>query len=389
MDSLFEGTRMIISQKKHMKECSRSEFINMQNHDGLTAIHYAAFRGNIAVLDYLIKLGGNPFIKDNDGHNVIHIAAQGDKVNVIHYFIKNFNFDVNDRDKKDSSALHWAAYLNKEISLTYLIAWGANVNAQDAEKNTPLHLAVLTSERVQETRCAKILLLKGAKRNLRNEKGETPRDVIQEGTMKNELQFILKEQSYCSCLMLKVPLTKIERNEKTAVFFIFLYLLVNAAVGLYIIPFTRNYRIEFAIAFGVMSGMLIFSFILAAVVNPGYIKRDPEIDFQELLDNTDAYNVCPDCKIIRTPRSRHCNICNKCVERFDHHCPYLNNCVGYRNHKFFLTFIVLLVLNMSLIVGTLIYILIIGPKNEDSWYFMTHTQPVYVFYAITGILFLI
>jgi ankyrin repeat protein len=144
---------MAVSQgRSSLQRISKMNFINLQNNDGLTAIHYAAFRGNIRVLEYLIKNGGNPFIKDNDGHNVIHIAAQGDKVNVIHYFIKNFNFDVNDRDNKESSALHWSAYLNKEIALTYLVAWGANVDAQDAEKNTPLHLAVLTSEKVQETR---------------------------------------------------------------------------------------------------------------------------------------------------------------------------------------------------------------------------------------------
>lgn len=133
-------------------EMTRMDFINKQNLDGLTAIHFAAFRGNIQIIDYLIQLGGNPFIKDNDGHNVIHIASQGDKVNVVYYFIKNFNFDVNDRDNKNSSALHWAAYLGKEIALTYLIAWGANVNAQDTENNTPLHLAVLTAEKIKESR---------------------------------------------------------------------------------------------------------------------------------------------------------------------------------------------------------------------------------------------
>lgn len=49
--------------------------------------------------------------------------------------------------------------------------------------------------------------------------------------------------------------------------------------------------------------------------------------------------MCPDCEVLRTPRSRHCAICNKCVERFDHHCPWINNCVGIHNHNAFLTFL--------------------------------------------------
>ena len=49
--------------------------------------------------------------------------------------------------------------------------------------------------------------------------------------------------------------------------------------------------------------------------------------------------MCPDCEVLRTPRSRHCAICNKCVERFDHHCPWINNCVGIHNHNSFLVFL--------------------------------------------------
>lgn len=155
IDKLFGDSESLAETnfKRKQIRVSKEEFINLQNNDGLTAIHYAAFRGNIKILKFLVEEHhGDPYIRDNDGHNVIHIAAQADKINVIHYFIKNFNFDVNDRDEKDSSALHWAAFLNKEIALTYLIAWGANVNAQDEENNTPLHLAVLTSENVKETR---------------------------------------------------------------------------------------------------------------------------------------------------------------------------------------------------------------------------------------------
>jgi hypothetical protein len=49
--------------------------------------------------------------------------------------------------------------------------------------------------------------------------------------------------------------------------------------------------------------------------------------------------LCPDCEVIRTKRSRHCSICNKCVERFDHHCPWINNCVGTKNHGSFMLFL--------------------------------------------------
>lgn len=53
----------------------------------------------------------------------------------------------------------------------------------------------------------------------------------------------------------------------------------------------------------------------------------------------DPIQLCPTCKIVKTPRSKHCNVCDRCVERLDHHCPWLNNCVGITNHIYFLLMI--------------------------------------------------
>ena len=61
--------------------------------------------------------------------------------------------------------------------------------------------------------------------------------------------------------------------------------------------------------------------------------------FMELLKDVSPADLCPECKVIRTARSRHCAICNQCVERFDHHCPWVNNCVGINNHNGFLVFL--------------------------------------------------
>jgi len=125
---------------------------------------------------------------------------------------------------------------------------------------------------------------------------------------------------------------------------------------------TRSYALAaILITLGVYVGFCItFNYLMAAFTHAGgtehlknhmptsrelhnyQFERLPYAPDEEDLENNPFQcqgKKCLQCRNFKPLRAHHCSICDSCVLRMDHHCPWINNCVGHYNQRYFLLMI--------------------------------------------------
>jgi ankyrin repeat protein len=118
--------------------------VNYADHNNNTALHFAAEKGFLEGIVYLVEQGAN--------------------VNVLNAF--------------EYSPLHKAIFARNIECVKYLVEHGANLHKRTCYRETPLHCAA----HIGDPRCVKYLIDKGAKVNTSSDNEETP---LQEACRRN------------------------------------------------------------------------------------------------------------------------------------------------------------------------------------------------------------
>mmetsp|Transcript_66578 Transcript_66578/g.206249 ORF Transcript_66578/g.206249 Transcript_66578/m.206249 type:complete len:327 (+) Transcript_66578:173-1153(+) len=109
------------------------------------------------------------------------------------------------------------------------------------------------------------------------------------------------------------------------------------------------------VVFHYLTAMLLICYVRSILMHPGDIpENDPQWEYQpqdgrcspnwvpmglQEMKRTGLRRHCKWCGKYKPDRCHHCRVCKTCILKMDHHCPWVNNCVGARNQKHFVLFL--------------------------------------------------
>ncbi|KAI8565665.1 hypothetical protein RHMOL_Rhmol03G0278000 [Rhododendron molle] len=361
--------------------------VNAADHTGQTAIHWCAVRGAIKVAEILLQEGARVNAADMYGYQTTHVAAQYGQTAFLYHVVTKWNADPDVPDNDGRSPLHWAAYKGFADCIRLLLFLDAYRGRQDKEGCTPLHWAAIRGN----LEACTVLVQAGKKEDLMvsDNTGLTPAQLASDKNHRQVAFFLGNARRLldkrCDGNSRLGRLSKLGLAPLLwCIIFVLLVVYINAVIMASNLP-----RLTAGFAFLAWLGVLLATaglvmFYRCSSKDPGFIRMNVP-DMQNMKDDEPLLKIeidnpallagnwsqlCATCKIVRPLRAKHCSTCDRCVEQFDHHCPWVSNCVGKKNKWDFFLFLILEVSAM-LITGavtlTRVWTDPLAPSSFGKW----------------------
>lgn len=154
------------------------------------------------------------------------------------------------------------------------------------------------------------------------------------------------------------------------------------------------YSVINGVLFNCLAVLALSSHLRTMLTDPGAVPKGNAT--KEYMDNLqlkpgEVIYKCPKCCSIKPERAHHCSICKRCIRKMDHHCPWVNNCVGEKNQRFFVLFtmyIALISAHALVLCGFQFFSCVRGQWTECSDFSPPVTVILMIFLCLEGFLFL-
>jgi len=349
------------------------------NKTGQRPIHWAAMKGNIEIFNLIILQGIDINEQDNKGYTPLMTSVQYGHIPLMTFIISK-GAKLETEDKTGDNALHWAAYKGNGELVSLLIYFGLNPKRTDNIGQTPLHLACVNGNisAVRE-------LLKHCDIDVRDNNGKTALDLARKRLYSEVVDLLERHRNarYLRFCDFNTLCFGPVGNSKGVFLFVHV-ILFCVQYPLYIkvaLPRTYTGYEAFHYFYLVVNLFMWISFYGAHLREPGFLRTNT-VDYHTAIRRMTYHSqyktfteltkslsrLCHTCKLVRPYRSSHCKNCNRCVLAYDHHCPYLHNCVGYRNRVWFFVFVLAVAINAICDVFMCYLILNETPKMYSVWF---------------------
>lgn len=289
------------------------------------------------IVKCLIENGSEIATTNMKQQSVLHFAAQGDQTAMLIYFKDKYNHNINQKDNEGSTPLHYSCIYGSLKAINFILSWISFIDIPNNKGETPLYLALLS----EKTHLIIKLLMKGADPYNTRVNGKAIITIAKENSSFRSIYEMIIEVTQSSKLLHSFRSDKVYSPTSFCVLLTIIALL-NIIV---ILPVINSYYHTFMFYCLLLSLVIMFSFI--SMSDCGYLIDNRYMSWLDLVElDVNVNTMCPYCKVKKELTSKHCHTCNHCIQNYDHHCKWINNCIGEKNSNHFIGFLFVVMSNL-------------------------------------------